>query len=57
MDQNELLELKSYTKFIREKYGYIVPEFQEILDEVENESLQNYNDQSLHFKNGRLFYK
>lgn len=57
MDQNELLELKSYTKFIREKYGYVVPEFQEILDKVENESLQNYNNQSLHFKNGRLFYK
>jgi len=57
MNEKELSELKSYTKFIREKYGYIVPEFQEILDEVENDSLQNYNNQSLHFKNGRLFYK
>lgn len=55
MNEKELSELKSYTKFIREKYGYIVPEFQEILDEVENDSLQNYNNQSLHFKNGRLF--
>lgn len=57
MNQKELSELKIYTEFIQDKYGYLVPEFQQILDEIENECLQNYSDQSLHFKNGKLFYK
>lgn len=54
MIEKEVTELKNYKKFIDEKFAYAVPEFQEILDEVENKNLET---QSLHFKNGKLFYE